>query len=99
MRSAKSLHYLSTQDPRIYDGMLEVWDYLDGAERPLLKDYLALMEIMYHEEAYLETSNAWMRGSSVRSARQHYQSLLAQNFRSGYLEHFLGQGLVQELRR
>jgi hypothetical protein len=99
MAYSKSLHFLSTQDPRIYDDMLEVWNYLDEAERPLLEDYLALMEIIYHEEAYLETSNAWMRGSSVRAARHHYHRLLAQSFRSGYLEHFLGQGLVQELRR
>jgi spermidine synthase len=99
MEYSKSLHYLSTQDSRLYDGMVEVWDYLDETEGPLLEHYLALMEIMYHERAFLEASNAWMKGSSVSAARHHYRRLLAQNFRSGYLEHFLGQGLVQELSR
>jgi hypothetical protein len=99
MEYSKSLHYLSAQDPRIYDGMMEVWDYLDDAGMPLLDDYLALMEIMYHEKAFLETSNTWMKRSTVESARRHYQNLLARDYRSGYLEDFLGRGLVQELRR
>ena len=99
MEYSKSLHYLSTQDSRIYDRMDEVWDYVNEKDRPLLEHYLALMEIMYHERAFLETSNAWMSGSSVRSAREHYRRLLAENFRSGYLEHFLGRGLVEELSR
>jgi len=99
MEYSKSLHYLSAQDPRIYDGMAEVWDYLDEASMPLLNDYLALMKIMYHEKAFLETSNTWMKRSTVEAARRHYQSLLAREYRSGYLEDFLGGGLVQELRR
>jgi spermidine synthase len=99
MEYSKSLHYLSAQDPRLYDGMAEVWDYLDGAGTPFLKDYLALMELMYHEKAYLETSNDWMKMATLNRARRHYQNLLSQSYRSGYLEHFLGRELVQELRR
>jgi spermidine synthase len=99
MEYSKSIHYLSAQDPRIYDGMAEVWEYVDAAEMPLLRDYLALMEILYHERAFLETSDTWMKRSTLDSARRHYRSLLARGYRSGYLEHFLGAGLVQELRR
>ena len=102
MEYSKSLHYLSAQDPRLYDGMAEVFDYLhpaDAAVLPLLSDYLALMGILYHEAAYLDTSATWMKRSTVESARRRYQSLLAEGYRSGYLEHFLGPGLVQELRR
>jgi hypothetical protein len=79
--------------------MAEIGSYLDGAPLPLLDDYLALMEIMYQEPAFLETSSTWMKRSTLEQARQHYQSLLTRGFRSGYLEHFLGAGLVRELRR
>ena len=99
MEYSKSLHYLSAQDAGIYRGMAEVWNYVDAAELPFLADYLALMEIMYHEPAYLEMSNAWMKRSTLERARRHYQSLLARGYRSGYLEHFLGTGLVAELRK
>jgi len=99
MEYSKSIHFLSAQDPGIYDGMAEAWDYLDETQVPLLSDYLALMEIMYHEEAYLGTSNAWMNRSTVDALKRHYRSLRAQGHRSGYLEHFLGQGLVQELMK
>jgi spermidine synthase len=99
MEYSKSLHYLSAQDARIYQRMAEIGSYLDGAPLPLLDDYLALMEIMYQEPAFLETSSTWMKRSTLEQARLHYQSLLTRGFRSGYLEHFLGAGLVQELRR
>jgi hypothetical protein len=99
MEYSKSLHYLSAQDAGIYRGMAEVRNYVDTAELPFLADYLALMEIMYHEPAFLEMSNAWMKRSTLERARRHYQSLLARGYRSGYLEHFLGTGLVVELRK
>jgi hypothetical protein len=99
MEYSKSLHYLSDQDPRLYDGLAEVRDYL-AAEAPAgLSDYLALMEILYHESAFLASSNAWMQRSTLEKARRHYRRLLARGYRSGYLEHFLGEGLVRELRR
>jgi spermidine synthase len=99
MEYSKSLHFFSAQDPRIYDRMGEVWSYLYGTQMPFLKDYLAMMEIMYHQEAFLETSNAWMKRSTLESLRRHYQSLRARGYRSGYLEHFLGRALVQELMK
>ncbi len=99
MEYSKSIHFLSAQDPRIYDGMAEVWDYLDEMQIPLLRDYIALMEIMYHEEAYLDTSGAWMKRSTMEALKRHYRSLRDQGYRSGYLEHFLGESLVQELMK
>jgi spermidine synthase len=99
MEYSKSLHYLSAQDPRLYQGMAEIERYLDPAELPHLDDYVALLELMYQQPAFLETSNTWMNRSTLERARRHYRSLLAQGFRSGYLEHFLGAGLVRELRR
>jgi hypothetical protein len=99
MEYSKSLHFLSTQDPQIYDGMAEVWDYLDETQLPFLKEYLAVMEIMYHEEAYLGTSSAWMERSTMAALKRHYRSLRARGYRSGYLEHFLGKKLVQELMK
>jgi spermidine synthase len=99
MEYSKSIHFLSAQDSRIYDGMAEVWDYLDETQVPLLRDYIALMEIMYHEEAYLDTSDAWMKRSTMEALKRHYRSLRDQGYRSGYLEHFLGEPLVQELMK
>lgn len=99
MEYSKSLHYLSAQDPRLYDDMAEVWDYLGEAELPPLKDYLAVMELLYHQQAFLEASDAWMKKATVVSMRRHDRNLLARGYRSGYLEHFLGPGLVRELRR
>jgi hypothetical protein len=57
------------------------------------------MEIMYHQEAFLETSDAWMSRSTIEALKSHYRSLSARGYRSGYLEHFLGTPLVQELRK
>jgi hypothetical protein len=57
------------------------------------------MEIMYHEEAYLDTSGAWMKRSTMEALKRHYRSLRDQGYRSGYLEHFLGESLVQELMK
>jgi spermidine synthase len=99
MEYSKSLHFLSAQDPRLYDGMAEVWDYLDAAQRPFLEDYLAVMEIMYHQKAFLEASNAWMDRPTIEALKRHYRSLSARGYRSGYLEHFLGKPLMQELRK
>jgi spermidine synthase len=99
MEYSKSIHFLSAQDPRIYDGMAEVWDYLDETQVPMLRDYIALMEIMYHEDAYLETSNKWMKRSTMEALKRHHRSLRDQGYRSGYLEHFLGERLVQELMK
>jgi hypothetical protein len=99
MEYSKSIHYLSAQDPEIYDGMAETWDYLDETQVPFLTDYLAVMEIMYHQTAYLEGSSAWMDRSTVEPIKQHYRSLRAGGYRSGYPEHFLGAPLVQELMK
>jgi len=99
MEYSKSVHYLSPQDPEIYDVMAEVSDYLDETQVPFLEDYFALMEIMYHQAAYLEGSNAWMDRATVEAMRRHYQSLRAGGYRSGYLEHFYGAPLVQELMK
>jgi hypothetical protein len=99
MEYSKSIHYRSPQDPRVYDGMAEVWDYLDETQVPFLEDYLALMEISYHQTAYLEGSGAWMERATVEAMKRHYQSLRVGGYRSGYLEHFLGVPLVQELMK
>ena len=79
--------------------MAEVSDYLDETQVPFLEDYFALMEIMYHQTAYLEGSNTWMDRATVEAMRRHYQSLRAGGYRSGYLEHFYGAPLVQELMK
>jgi predicted membrane-bound spermidine synthase len=99
MEYSKSIHYLSPQDPEIYDGMAEAWNYLDETQVPFLTDYLALMEIMYHQTAYLEVSDAWMDRATLEAIKRHYRNLRAGGYRSGYLEHFLGAPLVQELMK
>jgi hypothetical protein len=99
MEYSKSIHYLSPQDPEIYDGMAETWNYLDETQVPFLTDYLALMEIMYHQTAYLEVSDAWMDRATLEAIKRHYRNLRAGGYRSGYLEHFLGAPLVQELMK
>ena len=39
MEYSKSIHYLSPQDPKIYDGMAEISDYLDETQLPFLKSH------------------------------------------------------------
>ena len=105
MEYSKTLHYLSSQDSRIYDRMDEVWSYLVKGDVPILesyptlRDYLAVMAIIYHSRAFLESSDARVKMSTFERLQFHYRTLLMREYRSRYLEHFLGNAMVQDLRR